>query len=268
MNIRLLGTAGADGIPGLFGDDEVSQYARVNGGKDVRTRAAAIVDDTLKIDLPPDTAAQLQRDRLSGLDWTALIFTHSDDDHLAVNEIQYALYPFTDYPYLPYSIYANRDVLAKIHDRYPAWPFELIETRSFESFTHGGHKITPVRAHHLNDEDCHNLLFEQGENCILYATDTGIWPEETFDFLSGYKLDLLVLECTNGFVPSEYRGHLNIEECIMVVNRLREQGTLLPDSKIYTTHHSPRGGARHCDLERALRPHGIEPGWDGLKISL
>ena len=101
MNIRLLGTGAADGIPGFFGNDMVSRYARENGGKDVRTRSAALIDGVLKIDFPPDTLTQVQRDLLDALDWTGLVFTHSDDDHFAVDELQYALFPFTDLDHLP-----------------------------------------------------------------------------------------------------------------------------------------------------------------------
>lgn len=268
MNIRLLGTGAADGIPSLFRDDDVSRFARENGGKDVRTRAAALVDDVVKIDLPPETVSQLLRDGLDASDWTALVFTHSDDDHVAVNEIQYALFPFTDLGYLPYTIYANAHVLAKIRQRYPEWPLDLVETHSFQSFVHGPHTITPIRARHIEDEDCHNLIFERDGKSLLYATDTGIWPEETFEFLKGYRLDLIVLECTNGYCDSDYAGHLNIAEFIAVIERLRAQGTLTDTSMVYTTHHSSRGKARHCDLERTLQPYGIEPGWDGLTIDL
>lgn len=268
MDIRLLGTAAADGIPSLFSDDEVSRYARENGGKDIRSRSAALVDGVLKIDLPPDTQMQMHRDGLSARDWTALIFTHSDDDHLALNEIQYALIPFTDMDHLPYTIYANAVVAAKIRERYPAWPLDIVETHSFESFVHGAHRITPVHATHLEDEDCHNLIVERGDKRLLYATDTGVWPEETFEYLQGVQLDLLVIECTDGFCPSNYPGHLDIKKCVMVINRLRAQGTLAADAPVFTTHHSIRGKARHCDLERVLIPHGIVPGYDGLKIEI
>jgi phosphoribosyl 1,2-cyclic phosphate phosphodiesterase len=266
MKIRLLGTGAADGIPALFGDDRVSAFAREHGGKDVRTRTAAIIDDHIKIDLPPDTHAQLLRDHLEAKDWTALIFTHSDDDHCSIDEIQYALSPFTKLDYLQFPIYANDIVGDMVRGRYPDWPMEIVETRSFECYEHMGYRITPVRATHIPGEDCHNLLVQKDGKTLLYATDTGIWNDDTWSFLSPFKLDLLIIECTDGFDPTMYEGHLDIEECKHVVDRLRKASILKPDSKVVTTHHSVRGLATHSELEIALNPHGIEVGYDGLVL--
>jgi len=268
MIIRLLGTGAADGIPGFFGNDAVSRYARANGGKDIRTRTAALVDDVLKIDLPPDTLNQLQRDSLDAMDWTALIFTHSDDDHIAVNELQYALIPFTDLDHLPFIIYANKQVGDEIKARYPDWPMEIVETNSFTSFEHGSYRITPIKANHIIGEDCHNLLIQRDGKTLLYATDTGIWPSETVEFLKDYHLDLLVIECTDGFNESAYHGHLNIRTMSKMVENLRSYGVLTSASRVVTTHHGRSGDARHCDLELALAPYNIEPGFDGMIIEI
>jgi len=246
----------------------VSRYARENGGKDVRTRSAALIDGVLKIDFPPDTLTQVQRDLLDALDWTGLVFTHSDDDHFAVDELQYALFPFTDLDHLPYTIFANKHICMEIRERYPDWPIELFETKSFEGFCHGPYHIMPVKATHIADEDCQNLLVERDGQRILYATDTGIWPTETIDFLKNYRLDLLVIECTDGFNESVYKGHLNIDAVVEVVSNLRALGVLDNKSRVVTTHHGHHGDARHCDLERVLAPHQIEPGYDGMVIEI
>ena len=268
MNIRLLGTGAADGIPGFFGNDMVSDYARSHGGKDIRGRTSALVDGVLQIDLSPDTLSQLNRFALDAREWTAVLFTHSDDDHLAVDEFQYALYPFTEMDNLPYSIYANSNVLGEIRKRYPDWPMDLSETKSFEGFEHGLYQIMPVKATHIADEDCQNLIIEKDGKRLLYATDTGIWPEQTFEFLKSYRFDLLVIECTDGFVESTYNGHLNIDSVLQVVARLRQCGILDSSSRVVTTHHGHQGNARHCDLEEAFQVHHIEPGYDGMLIEI
>src|SRR3979409_2196640 len=131
MRIRLLGTGGADGIPALWGRSLVSDYAREHGGKDVRTRAAALIDGEIKVDFGPDTLAQIQRDGLDAGNWTAALFTHSDEDHLAVSEFQYFLYPFCDNEQLPFAVFGNTTVCGIIREHYPDWPMEVTETEAF-----------------------------------------------------------------------------------------------------------------------------------------
>lgn len=266
MKIRLLGTGAAEGIPAFYSDSAVSNYARERGGKDVRTRSSALVDGHLKIDLGPDSLLQIHRDRLDARDWTAVFFTHSHDDHFAVDELQYCLYPFNESEYVGFTIFGNATVAAAVWERYPDWPFEVVETRSFEPFRHAEYTITPIRANHMDNEDGHNLIIQDAESALLYGTDTGIWSEETFEYLQKFRLDALVIECTEGFHKTDYLGHLDVEGCIAVVSRLREQGTLLPNSKVVTTHHSHNGGATHSELESALQAHGIAAGFDGMEF--
>ncbi|MEZ5163919.1 MAG: MBL fold metallo-hydrolase [Fimbriimonadaceae bacterium] len=266
MNIRLLGTGGADGVPALYSDSRVSQYAREHGGKDIRSRTAAIVDGTLKIDLGPDTWAQMARERLDARDWSAIIFTHSDADHFSPDELMYALYPFNDFEFVGFIVYANELICRRILDKFPEWPFEMKMTRSFDSFTHGEYKITPIKAHHNPHEDAQNLIIQDDECTLLYGTDTGIWDEPTWEFLQDHKLDCLVLECSEGFIPTPYDGHIDANEFVGVLDRLRKMGTVHDGTQVLTTHHSHQGGGTHAELQEFFAPHGVTVGYDGLLV--
>ena len=264
MRVQLLGTGGADGVPALFGEDRVSRHAREVGGREVRSRASALVDGVLKLDLPPDTLMQCLAQGVQACEWEAILFTHSDDDHLMVNQLQYALYPFTEQEHPGFAIYGNATVLGRIWGRFPDWPFEMHETRAFEAFGVEGYAVTPVLANHSPGEECHNLLIERGGRSFLYATDTGVYPEATFEFLARRGIDALVIECTDGIVPGGYDGHLGIETLGAVLARLRASGALASDARVWTTHHSARGGVTHAELGGLLAPMGAEPGYDGL----
>jgi phosphoribosyl 1,2-cyclic phosphate phosphodiesterase len=268
VKIRLLGTGGADGIPGIFSDSRVSNYARECGGKDVRTRSSALVDHGLKLDFPPDTFSQVIRDGVNPLDWTAVVYTHSDDDHLAVNQLQYALLPFTECDKFEFTIYGNTAVIDRLTARYPDWPIEAVVTRSFTPFRHGDYVITPFRANHKHDEDSHNLVIERDGKTLIYATDTGIWAPESWEFLGSVRADALVIECTEGFAPTAYTGHLDVFRCIEVVDRLRGSGVLSDSAAVVTTHHSHQGNGTHVELSRALLPHGIQVGYDGCVVEI
>ena len=61
MKFQYLGTAAAEGIPALFCDCEICREASLRGGKELRMRSGALVNDQLLIDLSPDLfAAKLQ----------------------------------------------------------------------------------------------------------------------------------------------------------------------------------------------------------------
>ncbi len=135
MTIKLLGTGAADGVPPLFTENRLGSASFDPNSKDYRTRAAALIDDCLKIDLGPDTMAQNQRFRVDPLLWDAIIFTHSHEDHFTVSELQYALYPFNENLHTPYTVYANPTVSALIQFRYPDWPIDLVTTQLFETIS-------------------------------------------------------------------------------------------------------------------------------------
>lgn len=268
MKIRLLGTGAAEGIPAFLSGSRVSEHARQHGGKDVRTRSGALIDGCLKIDLPPDTLLHIHRDRLDARDWTGLIFTHSDDDHFAYREIQYGLHPFSGEEILTFQIYGNEVICKVLACEYPNWPMEVNLIKSFEPFKHGPYAITPIRSNHKDDEDSVNFLIQKDGRTLLYGTDTGVWHEPTWNFLSGWKLDALVLECTEGLSSTAYWGHLDANEMIAVVERLRSMGVVTPETFITSTHHSHNGNATHAELEAHLNPHGIQVGYDGMEFEV
>lgn len=268
MQIRLLGTGGADGIPGFFANDEVSLYARKHGGKDVRTRSAALIDDSIKIDFGPDTFCQVQRDRIDPTLWTSVVFTHGHEDHFRAAEIQYALYPFNRELALGFTIFANEPICRTLRERFPSWPIELVQMEPFHTYRHISYDITTLRAFHDLREKCLNLIFDDGKKKILYATDTGVWDDETFEFLANRHLDCMVIECTEGLRRASYTGHLNIEDLSVVLERLHKQATISRGTRVITTHHAHTGLATHSSLEEALLPLGAEPGYDGMLVKV
>ncbi len=268
MEILIQGSGAADGVPAFLSNSRVCEYARAHGGKDIRTRCGALIDGHLKLDFGPDTFSQVARDKVVASDWTGIVFTHSHEDHITISELQYMLFSFTPDLFAPATLYGNAVIESKVWERYPDWPFEFIQTRSFESFDHLGYRITPIAAHHKLDEDCHNLLIEHEGKTFLYGTDTGVWHEPTWEFLTGVKIDALVIESTDGKVKSGYHGHLSLDEAVQVTNRLREIGTLASTAPVFTTHHCHYGDATHAELEELLAPHQMAPAYDGLRILL
>ncbi|MCH8274531.1 MAG: hypothetical protein IH851_07060 [Armatimonadetes bacterium] len=263
MRVLLTGTGAADGIPGLFSGSRVSEHARLAGGKDVRSRSSAVVDGVLRIDLGPDTLSQVHRFGLKSREWKNILVTHSDDDHFAPSELQYLFPPFTDEGATLPAVYGNRAVLDRLSDAFDkAERLTKHLLKSYETVRVGDYEVTPIRAYHKLDEDSLNLIIKE-DKTFLYASDTGVYRDETWEFLQGRRFDAAVIECTDGFNAAEYLGHLSAQELLDVVARLREMGCLDEESIVCTTHHGHCGMATHSELEEFLTPHGVQVGYDG-----
>ena len=61
MKILFLGTAAAEGVPSPFCDCSTCTHARQTGGRNVRMRAGALLNDDLLFDCGPDLGAAAQR---------------------------------------------------------------------------------------------------------------------------------------------------------------------------------------------------------------
>lgn len=55
MQICILGTAAAEGLPGLFCHCPCCERARALGGKNIRTQTSLVIDEAWMVDFPPDT---------------------------------------------------------------------------------------------------------------------------------------------------------------------------------------------------------------------
>lgn len=95
MKITFYGTAAGEGWPGVFCQCELCREARRLGGKNIRTRSQALINDDLLIDLPPDN--QLHS-LYYGLDLgrvRTLLFTHSHSDHCYPNDLELLREPYS-----------------------------------------------------------------------------------------------------------------------------------------------------------------------------
>ena len=88
MKIKYLGTAAAEGIPGIFCECETCKRAAALGGRNIRTRSQAIIDDTLLIDFPADTYMHYLKWGVPINKIKACIITRSHADHLYLLEIE------------------------------------------------------------------------------------------------------------------------------------------------------------------------------------
>jgi len=272
MNVTLLGTASAEGWPGLFCRCESCARARRLGGKNIRTRSSSLIDGVLKIDFPPDILHQVIQNNLDLQSLKAVLFTHGHDDHFSVPELQYLGKYFTSEAIktvLP--IYGPPDVIERLRELLNPMlvPVALHTLQMWKRTCVAGYGVTPIRAQHDTSRECYNFLIQdESGTTLLYATDTGWYEEETWHFLAGKWIDGIVVECTKGLKQDGYMAHMCIPEIIRMRDKLQAMGTLAPGAPIVTTHHSHLCGMMHEELSAVLAPSRIQVGFDGLTFPL
>lgn len=241
------------------------------GGKDLRSRTSALIDGELKIDLPPDTHHHALT---QGLDMSAikhLLFTHGHDDHCAGYELQYLSWMFIPYAVeQPLEVLAPRTTIKKICTQLgdEPLPLSLQAVEPWQTVPFGRWHVTPVIANHDPKQVCFNYLISDGQKTLHYATDTGWYKDETWDFLRSRHIDGAVIECSKGPIEGGYSGHLSISQVVEMRDWLVNNGVMNADGPVVITHLSHLGGLLHGELESLFNPHEIQVGYDGMEFDL
>ena len=275
MNLFFLGTGAAEGLPGLFCDCRICAHARENGGRNKRFRTGVLIDGVVRIDLPPDSLAQVQAYpelRLCNLEH--LLFTHTHDDHFAARELQYLSPNFAPERTKLLHVWGTEFCLERIRTvmgRFfePA-PLALCAVEPFQTYPVAHLSVMPITAHHKSDELCLNYLLTDTASgkTVLYASDTGWYNRETWDYLSGVRLDAAIVECGLGAAQSGYDGHLSLSGCVAFREKLIADGSLSPDAPFYLTHISHTGLLSHDEMVTHAAPHGMQVAYDGLQVTV
>ena len=272
MKITFLGTAAAEGVPAIFCNCEYCQNARLKGGKNIRTRSQAIIDDCLLIDYPPDSYMHMLKGELRFDKVKALIFTHSHSDHcyphdLILHSGVYAKEPMVE----TLQVYCGKGVYNRFLKELEGVEFagmNLHLINPFESFVVNGYIITPLPARH-DDENCYIYIIEKDHRHILYANDTGYFFDNVFSYIEEKKIrfDFINYDCTAIDVPvsDEYR-HMGIANILKCAERLKRMGAVDANTIQCITHFSHGNNPDQDRMEELVKNIGFSVAFDGYSI--
>ena len=266
MKITWLGTAAAEGIPALFCNCPQCEAARRAGGREIRTRAGALIDDCLKLDFGPDTYMQMLRAGLAFHTLEHILITHTHEDHFAFWDIQYRHKPYSQLPESapPLTVWGNArtgEMLAEFL-KPGVLEFQLMEP--FQPRQVGDYRVTALEAVHKRDERALFYLIEKDGASILYAHDTDEFPEEDLEFLAGRRIDCVSLDCTNGVKHFDYRGHMGVENNLRMREKMLENGAADGHTRFICSHFSHNGLAPYARVKEAAR--GMDVAYDGMVV--
>ena len=286
MKLTFLGTAASEGYPDAFCGCANCERARQLGGPSLRMRSAALVDDVLLLlDLGPDVmAASLMRGvSLAAVRWCLL--THEHADHLDASHLS-SRSPACGVvdaprlelvatpgalvraaralsPHLPPEGLLHPDVQARLN--LLVTPVEAGRTLCVGPYrvtavpaTHGGAPMTPLL-----------YVVERDGRALFYATDTGPLPDGAWDALRGWggRLDMVVLDHTFG-LAGRATSHLNADQFVETVDRLRGEGRLAPGCRVLAHHLGHHSNPDHDALVAYAAGRGYEVAYDGLTVAV
>ena len=276
MKFTYLGTAAAEGWPALFCECDNCRRAAAAGGRNLRRRSHALIDNKLLIDFPADVYASTLAIGMTLSKIHTLLITHSHSDHLYSDDfvMRYDVFAhFSDRT--PLSVYGSREVIDLIHrvtgpldrekDSQPYFLFN--EVKAFDTFTADGYTITALPADH--DQSSGPLIYSltDGKSSMLYAHDTGYFFDSVWEYLERQKVcyDFVSLDCTNIKLP--WRSHhMGIEACVDTADRMRSIGAADEKTIFCVNHFSHNGGLIYDELVPVRKEHGMLVSYDTMSL--
>ncbi len=276
MKLTYLGTAAAEGWPALFCRCAYCKKALEKGGRNLRTRSQALINDDLLIDFPADSFSHMQQ---NGLNFSAvryLLITHSHMDHFMPTDLHLRSTSFYAHDLTSDSLdlYGNERVNQLLERERLIRDEEPNDTgirahviKAYEPFVCGRYTVTPLPANHAERENAFVYLIEDGEKTLLYLHDTGLLCEEVYAYLKEHhvKADLVSYDCTYVSLPSG-GGHLGLDSCPVVRKRLEEIGVSDSHTVSVVNHFSHNGGLIYDELVPVAQELGFLTSYDGMVI--
>lgn len=277
MKIKYLGTAAAEGVPALFCDCENCKRSREKGGRNIRTRSQAIIDNSLLIDYPADTYMHFVRDNVPLSKIKTCIITHSHVDHLYPAELEMRKDGFAHVDIdEPLTFYVTESGYNMIQERIaisniPESDLMAVKIEPYELFIADGYKIMPIKASHDPKTTPVVYAIEKDGKSIFYCNDTSELCDESMKVLRKFtkekSFDVISFDCTeanNEVVP--YVGHLNLNKCIELRKEFISAGISDEETVFILNHFSHNGkDVIYDDFVKIAGKENFLTAYDGME---
>lgn len=276
MKIKYLGTAAAEGIPAIFCECENCKKSRKLGGKNIRTRSQAIIDDKLLIDFPADTYMHFLVHNIPLHKIKSCIITHSHEDHLYVDDINLRRKGFshlsdTETPLTFYADQSSYDMISSVTSNMPDGEAKAELITLYKSFKVEDYMVTALRAAHNPKTSPVVYIIEKDGQSIFYSNDTSEYPEESMDYLKTLKRPLyfISLDCTEACNDADYVGHLTLDRCIALRDVLLAEN-IADRNTVFALNHFSHNGENvvYDEFKEIAEKHGFIVTYDGMEIEI
>ncbi len=276
MKFKFLGTAAAEALPGPFCACERCKAARAEGGRSIRGRSQALIDDALLIDFPAETASRALQGHCDLTKVKHCLITHNHQDHLYPQEAAMLQKGFS-HPEneLPFTFYGTPETLEPFRQSTAKTAINegrvaLCEITPFVPFTVDNYTIVAFPANH-GPKGSVFYQISDGKSTVLYAHDTGIFFEDVWAWMQENKpqYSLITLDCTGGNFPEGFTdGHMRLGTCAEVRDRLATIGCLNERTVQYVNHFTHNCVGTHSELCRDAEKYGFLVSYDNAEFTI
>ena len=283
MQITFLGTAAANAFPEAFCKCENCVKARGVGGKNLRKRSAALINDDLLVDLGPDIMAASQIHNFPLTNVCYCLQTHPHADHLDLSHLLSRSPGFGVVGAPRLHFYASSATLERANQTFrrdlsgfglfddeaeEELNLKIHHIKPFELLLVGTYKVIAFPANHAPRFGALLYAIESDGCSIFYGTDTAELLDETWQAFRAQKqrFDVVVLDHTYG--PNEPGSdHLSAHQVAEHTERMRDEGILKENGRVFATHIAHEGNPVHTELVEFAERNGYGIAYDGLVVT-
>lgn len=274
MKLTYLGTAAAEGMPAIFCNCSYCKEARKLGGKNIRTRSQALINDDLLIDLPADTYFHFLTNGIEGDLIKHLLITHPHGDHLYPAEFEMRHSPFAhEMREKTLGVYCGTGAIRKIEQIDNVQHVDLHKIVPYQPTPVGDYIVTALPARHMADplDEPFIYIISGKDATLLYAHDTGYFYEEVLEYIEkeGLYFDCISYDCTNVSISySDKGGHMGINNIRRLHDRLMKMGALDENTIEIVNHFSHNGNPLQHVVEESVKDYGWLVAYDGMQVQI
>ena len=273
MKLSYFGTAAAEGMPAIFCNCPVCQEARALGGKNIRTRSQALINDDLLLDFPADTYFHFLMNGVEGDKIKYLLITHSHPDHFYPEQLELRKSPFGHAMRSEnLELYCGEGAFEKLKTALVAPSVICSKLTAYQPQQVGTYTVIPLPAnHHYGDGAFIYIIKDAEGTTLLYAHDTGFFYEEVLQYIEkeGFRFDCISYDCTNVNIRvSDKGGHMGLDNISRLHDRLVKMGAVDENTVEIINHFSHNANPLQHVLEENVKDYGWLVAYDGMKTEI
>ncbi len=270
MKIKYLGTAAYEGVPAMFCQCDVCKRARALGGKNIRSRSQALVNDEILLDFNADTNAHYLKYNFDWQKIEGILITHSHCDHLYPEDLEMLEKGYT-HGVRPMHFYVGESGYRAMQKNADFCGDRMVRSlvKPGQRFSVGKYQVLALPANHAaNTSPVFYSIYHEGKR-MLYAHDTGVFFDSAWELLKieGY-FNFVSLDCT-GCMGNEWdwrNGHMSVKTNLEVLAKMREMGLVDDKTIVVINHFSHNGGQNYSEMVEECARLGLQVSYDGMEI--